>query len=70
MLGARVAVLLVVQFDMVFVGEQFHRLAEIDVLLFLHELEHVTAQAAAEAMPHAERRTHVEAAGLLVVERA
>ena len=69
-LGTGRTVLLVVQFDMVFVRKQLHRLAEVDVLLFLDEFEHVAAQTAAKTMPYAERRPHVEAAGLLVVERA
>ncbi len=47
----RAAGVLVMQLDVVLVGKQFHRLAEVYVLLLLHELEHVTAAAAAEAMP-------------------
>ena len=39
------------QLDMVLVGKQFHRLAEVYVLLLLHEPEHITATTAAEAMP-------------------
>ena len=41
------------QFDVVFVGEQFDRLAEVDVLLVLHEAENVAAQTAAKAVPDA-----------------
>ena len=47
----RTAGVLVMQLDMVLVGKQFHRLAEVYVLLLLHEPEHITATTAAEAMP-------------------
>ncbi len=65
-----VAAVLVVQLDMVLVGEQFHGFAEVDVFGLFDVFEYVATQAAAEAVPHAERGTHVEAAGFLVVERA
>ena len=69
MLGAPTGIL-VMQLDMVFVGEKLHRLAEIDVLLMLNVAEHVAAETAAETMPHAQRRPHGETRRLLVMERA
>ncbi len=66
----RIAGLVVMQLDVVAVGEQLHRLAEIDVLLLFDVFEHVAAAAAAEAVPHAHRRAHAEARGLFVVEWA
>ena len=49
-----VAAVLVVQFDMVLVGEQFHGFAEVDVFGLFDVFEYVAAQTAAEAVPHAE----------------
>ena len=50
-----VAAVLVVQLDMVLVGEQFHGFAEVDVFGLFDVFEDVAArQAAAEAVPHAE----------------
>ena len=48
----------VMQFDMVFVGEQLHRVTKVDVLLMFDVAEHVAAETAAEAMPYAKRRAH------------
>ena len=47
-----------------------HSCTEVDVLGLFDVFEHVAAQTATEAVPHAERGAHVEAAGFLVVERA
>ena len=58
------------QFDVVFVGEQFDRFTEVDVLLLLHETEHVATQTAAEAVPDAQGRADVETRGLLVMKGA
>ena len=60
----------VMQFDMVFVGEQLHRVTEIDVLLMFDVAEHVAAETAAEAMPHAERGTYGKTWRFLVMEGA
>ena len=49
-----VAAVLVVQLDMVLVGEQFHGFAEVDVFGLFDVFEYVATQAAAEAVPHAE----------------
>ena len=67
MLGLGVR-LIVTQLDMVPVGQQFHRITEVDVFLLLHIAEHVAAEATAETMPHAERGTHRKTRGLLVME--
>ena len=69
MLGAPTGIL-VMQLDMVFVGEKLHRLAEIDVLLMLNVAEHVAAETAAEAMPYAKRRAHGKTWRFLVMEGA
>ena len=60
----------VMQFDMVFVGEQLHRVTKVDVLLMFNVAEHVTAETTAEAMPHAKRGTYGKTWRFLVMEGA
>ena len=60
----------VMQFDMVFVGEQLHRVTKVDVLLMFDVAEHVAAETAAEAMPYAKRRAHGKTWRFLVMEGA
>ena len=67
--GAAVVVL-VVQLVAQARGEQLDGLGEAEVVDVLHERDDVATLAAAEAVPEADLRAHVERGGLLVVERA
>ena len=62
--------LLVVQLHAVAPGEHLDGLDEAEVVDLLHERDHVTPLAAAEAVPVAQLRADVEGGGLLVVEGA
>src|SRR5699024_10147690 len=67
---ARTAVGLVPQLHPGLGGERLHRLGEGEVVDLLHEGDDVAALAAAEAVPQAQVRAHVEGGAALVVERA
>src|SRR5690606_10318516 len=56
--------------DTVALRDEFHRLAEFEVLTRHHEVNHVPARLAAEAVVHPLLRDHVEARRLLIVEGA
>ena len=67
LLGVR---LVIMQFDMVFVGQKLDGVTEVDVLLMFNIAEHVTAEATTEAMPYTQRRAHGKTWRFFIVKRA
>src|SRR5262249_42236205 len=61
--------LLVLERDAEALGQPLHRLREVELFRLLHELDHVAARPAAEAVVELVRRVDGEARRLLVVER-
>ena len=70
LLAGDVAALLVPELDIGPGREPLDRLGEREVVDLLHELDHVPAVRAGEAVPQAAGRGDVEGRRLLVVERA
>ena len=65
----RFRILLKLQHDACALGQPFHGLHEINVLIFLNELEHVTPGVAAEAVINLPLRIDIEARSFLLVKR-